>query len=86
MALISYTMALYPIPCNKRRSIVDMYNLETDEKYVQHNVEDDKKWGSLVNQPVFPDCACVRKGEGEGKEKRSGQTRQVSVFPWNVIA
>ena len=24
----------------------------------------------------FPDCACARKGEGEGKEKRSGQTRQ----------
>ena len=53
-----------------------------------------------MNQTVFPDCACTRgKGEGGGKEKRSGQTRRVfeiqaGICPdhkinfnvtWNVI-
>ena len=38
---------------------------------------------SLVNQPVFPDCACAR---GKGGRERSDKTGQISVFPWNVIA
>ena len=36
---------------------------------------------SLVNQPVFPDCACAR---GRGRKKRSGQTRHVFEIAWNV--
>ena len=41
---------------------------------------------SLVNQPVFSGLRMrARKGEGKGRKKRSGQTRQVFEIAWNVL-
>ena len=54
-------------------------------KSVNFAVEHCRKQRSLVNQPVFSGLRMrARKGEGEGKEKRSGQTRQVFEIAWNV--
>ena len=51
----------------------------------RHDTRDTGTTPSLVNQPVFSGLRMrVRKGAGEGKEKRSGQTRQVFEIAWNV--
>ena len=39
---------------------------------------------SLVNQPVFPDCACAR-GRGRGKGEKNGLAK-LDRFSWNKLS